>query len=89
MAVGNDWNSFMQSKRMRVLLYGLCTVFCGYYSLGAVMDLVSPGDSARMLAESMGQLGYVVMTVLRLLACLWAAIAFARLALAAAREDDE
>ena len=77
--MGDDWNSFMQSKPVRIFLYGLCTVCCAFYAFGAVMDLVSPGDSAVMLAQAMGQTGFTVMTVVRLLVCLWAAFAFGRL----------
>lgn len=77
--MGNDWNSFIQSRPVRIFLYGLCTVCCLYYSFGAVMDLVSPAESAAMLIESMGKTGFVIMTVVRLLVCLWAAVSFGRL----------
>jgi len=77
--MGNDWNSFMQSKPVRVFLYGLCTVCCAFYAFGAVMDLVSPNDTTALLVQSMGQTGFVVMTVVRFLVCIWAAIAFGRL----------
>ena len=85
--MGNDWNEFMQSRPVRIFLYALCTACCLYYSFGAVMDIVSPGDSAAMLIASMGQAGFMVMTVIRLLVCLWAAFSFGRMTLKAIKDD--
>ena len=85
--MGNDWNSFMQSKPVRVLLYGLCVVCCAFYALGAVMDLVSPSEATAMLAQTMGQTGFVIMTVVRFLVCVWAAVAFGRLVVKTSKEQ--
>lgn len=89
MAQGNNWNSFMQEKPTRILLNALCSVICGYYGVGAIVDLVRPNENAQMLAEQIGQTGYLVLTVLRLLAMLWATVAFARAAVKILQEKDE
>lgn len=86
---GNNWNSFMQERPTRILLNALCSVICGFYGVGAVVDLVRPGDSAQMLMEQMGTTGYTVMTVARLLVMLWACIAFARSAVKVLQEKDD
>lgn len=86
---GDDWNSFIQSKPVQVFLYGFCSVCCAFYSVGAVVDLVRPDDSTQLLIETMGQQGFVIMTVVRLLVCLWAAVAFARMTVKALQSKDE
>ena len=86
---GNNWNSFMEDKPTRILLNALCMVFCGYYAVGAVIDLVRPSESSQLLIAQMGQTGYIVMTVVRLLVMLWAAVAFARMAYKVYKEDDK
>lgn len=75
----NDWNRFIQSKPVQLALNGFCAVICGYYAVGAVMDLVSPGEQALMLMEALGTTGYYALTVARMLVCLWVAIVFARM----------
>lgn len=87
--MGNDWNSFMRSKAVRLALNGLCAVICGYYAVSAVFDIVSPNEQSQMLVEAMGQTGFMVMTIVRLLVCLWASIAFARLTVKVLQEKDD
>ena len=86
---GSNWNSFMQDKPTRILLNLICTGFCGFYAVGAVMDLIRPNESTQMLAQQMGQTGFLVMTVARFLVLLWAAVTFARMAWKVFKEDDE
>ena len=86
--MGNDWNEFMQSKQVRVVLYGVCTCFCAFHAVGAINDLRFPEGSAQLI-EAMGSTGFYAMTVVRLLVMLWATIAFARMAIKALREGDQ
>ncbi len=78
--MGNDWNEFMQSKTVRTVLYAICTLFCAYYAVMAVFDIVSPSEASLTLIESMGTTGYYIMTVIRMLVCAWASVSFARAA---------
>lgn len=87
--MGNDWNEFMQSKSVRTVMYAVCAVFSGFYAVSAVMDIISPSDSALILIEQMGQTGYVAMTVARALVCGWAAFAFARIAVKTFTDKDK
>ena len=87
--MGNDWNSFMQSKPARLVLNAICAVFCGYYAIAAVFDIVSPNEQAQVLINTMGQMGFTIMTVVRLLVCLWGAVAFGRLTVKVLQEKDE
>ena len=77
--MSNDWNNFMQSKPIRIILYTVCVVFSGFYAIDAAMELVSPHEQSLMLIEQIGQTGFMAMTVARLLVCAWAAFSFARL----------
>ena len=86
--MGNDWNSFMQSKAVRVVLYGICVGTCAVYAAGAVNDLRFPENSA-ILVESMGLTGFYVMTGVRLVVMLWVALVFVRMLVKAIRGDDE
>lgn len=86
--MNDDWYRFMQSKPVRVALNTMCAVITGSYAVGAVMDLVSPGDQAQMLMESLGTTGFYAITVARMLVCLWVAIVFARMTLKVFQDKD-
>lgn len=85
---GNDWNSLMQSREVRMVLYGVSAAFCGYHSVSAVFDLLHPEASA-LLVEQVGQTAFYAMTAVRLIALAWAGIAFARMAVKTFQEKDE
>lgn len=77
--MGDDWNRFMQSKPVRLAMNGLCAGICAYYAIGAVFDLVRPGEQALMLIEAMGTTGFYALTIVRMLVCLWVTVVFARM----------
>lgn len=85
---GNNWNDFMQSKPVRIMLNAFCAVICGYYAVGAVFDLVRPSETSLMLIEQVGTLGYYALTVARLVVCLWVAVVFARMTVKTIREEE-
>ena len=86
--MGSDWNNFMQSRPVRIVLYTVCTCCCVFYAAGAVSDLLHP-ENSTMLIETMGSTGFYVMTVVRLVVMAWVAFAFGRLVAKAIRGDDE
>ncbi len=86
-AHNNGWNSFMQSREVQLVLYGVVVAFCLYYAVDAVRELMDPERSAA-LVEAMGQTTYYVVTVLRALVCLGTGVAFARILLKIARGND-
>lgn len=88
MAQNDDWNSFIQSRPMRILLNAICAVCCGFYAVGGVRDLISPSDSSQVLLEQMGTTGFYAMTVIRTLVCVWVAVVFARMAYKAFKDVD-
>jgi hypothetical protein len=85
---GNDWNSFMQSREVRVAMYGICAAFCIYHCVSAVFDLLHPENSMQLI-EAMGSTAFYAMTVVRFVALAWAGVAFGRMALKAFREKSE
>lgn len=78
----------MQSREARIVLYGICTVFCFYHSVSAVVDLLHPETSAQLI-EAMGSTGFYAMTVVRLIALVWAGVAFGRMAYKAFQEKSK
>ena len=84
----NGWNSFMQSRETQLFLYGVVVVFCVYYAVDAVRELMTPERSA-VLMEAMGSTAYYIVTVLRAVVCLGTGVAFARMALRIFRDKQE
>lgn len=84
---GNNggWNSFIQSREVQIALYGVVVVFCVYYAIDAVIELMDPARSA-MLIEAMGQTTYYIVTIARAVVCLGTGVAFARMTLRIARD---
>lgn len=86
--MGDDWNSFMQSKPVRLALNAICAAACGFYAIGALIDLIRPGDQAQMLMETMGSTAFYALTVVRGLVCLWVAVVFVRMIIKVLKEED-
>lgn len=84
----DDWMKFWQGRNVRIILYALCTVICGYYGIGAIMDIVSPGEAMKSLIDTIGMGGFYAVTGLRFLACAWACVSFARMAYKTYKEQD-
>ena len=84
---GDDWNTFIQSRPVRIAMNAFCTVICGSYAVGGVRELVSPDASSVVLREQLGMTGFYAMTAVRTLVCLWVAIVFCRATIKAIRED--
>ena len=84
----DDWNSFMQGRPMRILLNGICAACCGYYAVGGVMELFSPGDTSLLLIERVGTMGFYALTAVRTLVCAWVAVVFARMTVKAIRDEE-
>lgn len=78
---GNDWNSIMQSREARLVLYGISVGFCLFYAVDGILELMSPEPSAQaaQLIEAMGETGYYVMTVARTVVLLITGVAFGRM----------
>lgn len=85
---GDGWNSFMQSREAQLAMYGVVVVFCVYYAVDAVRELMSPERSAALM-EAMGATAYYVVTVLRAVVCLGTGVAFARMAARIFRDRQE
>lgn len=85
---GNDWNSMMQTRQARIVMYGICVFFCVYYGVDAVMEMLSPERSANLM-QIAGPVGYYAMTIVRAVVCMGTGIAFGRLVLKALNEEDE
>ena len=87
--MANDWNSFMQDKRIRAVMYGAAAAFCVFHAGRALYGLVTgPDEASRMLIEQIGQTGYVALTVAQVAVCAWAAIAFVRYIVKMMNEED-
>lgn len=86
--MGDDWNSFVQSRPVRILLYTICTCCCAFYGIGAVRDLIHPENSAGLI-ETMGSTGFYVMTGVRVVVMAWVTVAFARMVVKAIRDEDQ
>ena len=86
--MGDDWNEFMQSKPVRIAFDCLCAAICGFYAVGAVIDLVRPNETAQMLIESVGTMGFYALTVARGVVCVWVSITFVRQTLKLLRNDE-
>lgn len=85
---GNDWNSFMQSRQARLVLYGISVACCLFYAVDGVRELVASEPPAQ-LVEAMGETGYYVMTVVRTVVLLVTGVAFGRMAYKTYDEKDE
>lgn len=86
-ANGNGWNSFMQSKQVQTVMYGICVFFCLFYAVDGVMELMSPERSANMM-EAIGAPGYYAITIVRCVVLVITGIAFGRIALRTMKEDE-
>lgn len=84
---GNGWNSFMQSKQVQTVMYGICVFFCLYYAVDGILEMLDPERSATMMG-AIGAPGYYAMTIVRCVVLLITGIAFGRIALRSARDDD-
>lgn len=84
---GNDWNSFMQQKSVQMLMYGICVLFCLYYAVDGIMEMMSPERSALMM-QSLGATGYYALTIVRTIVLVCTAGAFARMVLRMRSEDE-
>ena len=71
-------NNFMQDREAQIVLYGITAAITAWYAVDAVRELVSGGSA--MLIEQVGQTAYLVLTVARLLVCVWASVSFGRMA---------
>ena len=87
--MGNDWNSFMQDKKIRSVMYGVAASFCVFHAVRAIYGLVTGSDqTAAALIEQIGQGGYVALTVAQAVVCLWAGAMFIRYIFKMMSEDD-
>ena len=86
--MGDDWNSFVQSRPVRIMLYSICTCACVFYAVGAVRDLLHPENSAALI-EAMGSTGFYAVTGVRLVVMIWVAVTFAKMVLKAIRDVDD
>lgn len=68
----------MQSRTTQVVLYGLCVLFCVGYAIDGVADLVFSDRSVAYVA-TLGQTGFTIMTVTRVVVCVVTGLAFGRL----------
>ncbi|MDO4537079.1 MAG: hypothetical protein Q4B54_02875 [Coriobacteriales bacterium] len=84
----NGWNDFMQSKQARMVLNSLVCVICAFYAVSGVKELLTPESSAQFM-QVIGPTGYYVVTIARILVCVWVSIAFARMAYKASQESDD
>lgn len=82
---GGDWNSFMQSKPVQMVLYSACVVFCVFYAVGGIMEMMSP-DRSTGLVQALGEGGYYALIIVRTIVLLITAVAFARIAIKTYRE---
>jgi len=80
-------NWFSDNWEAQLLMYGICTAFSAFYVVDAVRELLSPQNSAAII-ESIGTTGFYALTIIRLVVCAWAAIAFARMAWKVFQERD-
>ena len=85
---GNDWNSFMQSRKARLAMYGICVFFCVYYAVDAVLEMMSPERSALMM-QATGATAYYAITVARAVVLLFTGGAFGRMWLKVLKEEDD
>lgn len=89
MATRNDnRNSFMDSPEAQVAMYCVCVAFCVFYAVGAVRDLISPTANEQLVA-SIGEGGFLALTITRLVVCIVTGAAFGRLALKIHRKRRE
>ena len=84
----DDWNSFMQSRLVRVVLYSICAAFGFFYALAAVPELLHPERQAAYV-EAVGTTAFYAITVVRMLVMVWVGVMFARMALKAFQDKDE
>lgn len=84
---GNDWNSFMRQKSVQTLMYGICVLFCVFYAVDGVLEMMSPERSALMM-QSIGAPGYYALTVVRTIVLIATGVAFARMAFRMHGEDE-
>jgi hypothetical protein len=84
----DSWNSFMQSKQARTVLYAACVFFTFYYAIDAVHEMLSPDTSAALI-ETIGQPTFYIMEIGRAVVCLIAGISFARILWKTHNEPDE
>lgn len=76
---GNNRNSFMGSPEAQVAMYLICIAFCVFYAVGGIRELMSI-DPSSPLVQSIGESGYVALTVCRVVVLLITGGAFARVA---------
>ncbi len=74
---GGDWNSFMQSKQVQIVLYSVCVFFCVLYAVTGVMEMMSPNRSTA-LVQAIGDTGYNALMIARTIVLAITAVAFAR-----------
>lgn len=86
--IGDDWNSFMQTKTVRMAMYAIPVFFCVYYAIDSVLEMMSPERSANMI-NMMGAPGYYAMTIIRCVVLAATGIAFGRMAYKTMSEEDE
>ena len=85
--MNKDWYDFMQSRPVRILLYGICTAAGVVYAISAVRDLLHP-ETQTVLIETIGLTGFYVLTGVRLLVMLWVAYMFGRMVYKIFKEQD-
>ena len=74
----DSWNSFMQSREARIVLYGVCVAFTLYYAIDAILELLDPVRSASLI-ETLGATTFYLMDIGRAVVCLITGIAFGRM----------
>lgn len=84
----NDWNDFVQSKPVRLIMNAICAIACGFYGISAVVDLVRPNEQAFLLMETTGTTAFYALTVARMVVCLWVAVVFVRAIIKVLQEED-
>ena len=84
----DSWNSFMQSKQARLVMYAACVAFTIYYAIDAMREMFSPDQSAALI-QAMGEPTFYLMEIGRAAVCLITGIAFARILWRTYNEPDK
>ncbi len=84
--MNKDWYDFLQSRPVRMLLYGICAGACVIYAVGAVRELLHP-ETQAMLIDAIGLTSFYALTVVRLVVMVWVAFVFGRMVWKAFKDE--
>lgn len=73
----NDWSDFMSSRMVRIACDAIVIAACARYAGEAGRALISP-DTAGVLYESLGKIGFYALYGAQALICAFVIIQFAR-----------